>query len=138
GTMLDAIDHSKLSDRTLVILTSSNGPWLTYGEQGGSPGLLRDGKGSTWEGGMREPTIAWWPGKVPAGSVSQELASTLDFLPTFCSLAGVEPPKDRPLDGYDISPALNGGKSPRQEMFFYRSFDLMAARLGSWKAHFLT
>jgi len=138
GAVLDAIRDQKLDQRTLVIFTSDNGPWLMYQQQGGSAGLLREGKGSTWEGGMREPTIAWWPGKVPAGSVSQELASTLDFLPTFCALAGAEAPQDRPLDGYDITPALTGGKSPRQEMFFYRSYELMAARLGPWKAHFLT
>jgi arylsulfatase A-like enzyme len=138
GAVLNAIRDAKLAERTLVIFTSDNGPWLTYDEQGGSAGLLRDGKGSTWEGGMREPTIAWWPGKVPAGSVSQELASTLDFLPTFCALAGAEVPKDRPLDGYDVTSVLTGGASPRKEMFFYRSYDLMAARQGPWKAHFLT
>ena len=87
---------------------------------------------------MREPTIAWWPGKVPPGSVSQELASTLDFLPTFCALAGAEAPQDRPLDGYDITSVLDGGASPRNKMFYYRSYELMAARLGPWKAHFLT
>ncbi len=138
GTVLDALRETNLADRTLVIFTSDNGPWLMYNEQGGSAGLLREGKGSTWEGGMREPTIAWWPGKVPAGSVSQELASTLDFLPTFCALAGVEAPKDRQLDGYDITSVLSGGASQRKEMFYYRSYDLMAVRVGPWKAHFLT
>src|SRR5262245_6796049 len=138
GTVLDAIRDEKLAERTLVLFTSDNGPWLTYNEQGGSAGLLRDGQGSTWEGGMRQPAIAWQAGTVPAASVSAELASTLDFLPTFCSLAGVEAPQDRPLDGYDITPVLTGGKSPRREMFFYRSYDLMAVRLGPWKAHFLT
>jgi arylsulfatase A len=138
GTVLDAIRNEKLAERTLVIFTSDNGPWLMYGEQGGSAGLLREGKGSTWEGGMREPTIAWWPGTVPAGTTSAEITSTLDFLSTFCAMAGVEPPKDRTLDGYDITTALTGGKSPRNEMFFYRSYDLMAVRLGPWKAHFFT
>ncbi|HZN33456.1 MAG TPA: sulfatase-like hydrolase/transferase, partial [Pirellulaceae bacterium] len=121
-----------------VVFTSDNGPWLTQGEQGGSAGLLKDGKGSTWEGGMREPAIAWRPGTVPAGVVSSELASTLDLLPTFCAQAGIEAPKDRPLDGYDITPALAGGKSPRNEMFYYRGFDLMAVRMGPWKAHYMT
>jgi arylsulfatase A-like enzyme len=138
GAVLDAIRDAKLAERTLVIFTSDNGPWLMYNEQGGSAGLLREGKGSTWEGGMREPTIAWWPGKIAAGSVSQELASTLDFLPTFCALAGVEKPKDRQLDGYDVTSVLTGGASPRKEMFYYRSYDLMAVRVGPWKAHFLT
>src|SRR6185369_1080261 len=135
---LDAIRDAKLSEKTVVLFTSDNGPWLTYNQQGGSAGLLREGKGSTWEGGMREPAIAWQPGTIPAASVCQELASTLDVLPTFCSMAGVEVPKDRTLDGYDITPTLKGGKSPRNEMFFYRSYDLMAVRLGSWKAHFMT
>lgn len=138
GTVLNALRDEQLAERTFVIFTSDNGPWLTYNEQGGSAGLLRDGKGSTWEGGMREPTIIWRPGTVPAGTTSAEITSTLDLLPTFCALAGVEPPKDRTLDGYDITATLSGGKSPRREMFYYRSYDLMAARLGPWKAHFLT
>jgi arylsulfatase A-like enzyme len=138
GRLLQALRDEKLAERTLVIFTSDNGPWLTQGEQGGSAGLLRDGKGSTWEGGMRVPGLAWLPGWVPAGAVSRELASTLDILPTALSLAGVDLPPDRPLDGYDISSALTGGTSPRQEMFYYRGFELMAARLGPWKAHFQT
>jgi arylsulfatase A-like enzyme len=136
GTVLQTLRDEKLAEKTLVIFTSDNGPWLTFGDQGGSAGLLRDGKGSTWEGGMREPAIAWRPGTVPAGAVYRELASTLDLLPTFCAQAGASVPQDRPLDGYDISPALAGGKSPRNEMFYYRAFDLMAVRMGPWKAHF--
>ena len=137
GSVLDCLREEKLAEKTLVIFTSDNGPWLTQGEQGGSAGLLRDGKGSTWEGGTREPAIAWRPGTVPAGVVSPELASTLDLVPTICSLTGAAPPQDRPLDGYDIPAALTGGKSPRREMFCYRAYDLMAVRLGPWKAHFL-
>ena len=138
GKVLQAIRDSKLDQKTLVVFTSDNGPWLMYNEQGGSAGLLREGKGSTWEGGMREAGIAWWTGTVPAAVTSSELVSTLDLLPTFCALAGIESPKDRTLDGYDVSQAMKGGKSPRNEMFFYRSYDLMAVRLGPWKAHFQT
>jgi arylsulfatase A-like enzyme len=138
GRVLQALRDEKLAERTLVFFTSDNGPWLTQGEQGGSAGLLRDGKGSTWEGGMREPAIAWRPGTVPAGAISHELASTLDFLPTFCAQASAELPTDRPLDGYDITPALSGGKSSRTEMFYYRGFELMAVRSGRWKAHLQT
>jgi len=138
GTVLQTLRDENLAEKTLVIFTSDNGPWLTQGDQGGSAGLLRDGKGSTWEGGMREPAIAWRPGTVPAGSICRELASTLDLLPTFCVQAGASAPQDRPLDGYDITAALAGGKSPRNEMFYYRAFDLMAVRMGPWKAHFLT
>src|SRR5262245_5845966 len=138
GTVLATLRELQIDRQTLVFFTSDNGPWLARNEHGGSAGLLREGKGSTWEGGMREPAIAWWPGTVPAAVTSSELVSTLDLLPTFCALAGVEAPKDRPLDGYDVREALNGGKSPRNEMFFYRSYDLMAVRLGPWKAHFMT
>jgi arylsulfatase A-like enzyme len=138
GQILQTLRDEKLAERTLVIFTSDNGPWLIQDEQGGSAGLLRDGKGSTWEGGMREPAIAWRPGTVQAGAVSHELASTLDLLPTFCAQAGAKPPADRPLDGYDLTPALLGGKSPRREMFYYRGYELMACRLGPWKAHFKT
>lgn len=138
GKVLDTLRNEKLAEKTLVLFTSDNGPWLTQAEQGGSAGLLKDGKGSTWEGGMREPAIAWRPGTVPAGTVSTELGSTLDFLPTLCAQAGISAPSDRPLDGYDITPALTGGESPRNEMFYYRAYDLMAVRQGAWKAHFLT
>lgn len=138
GTVLQALRDEKLAENTLVIFTSDNGPWLTQSEQGGSAGLLRDGKGSTWEGGMREPAIAWRPGTVPAGVVCQELASTLDLLPTFCAQAGAPLPEGHELDGYDISSALAGDKSPRQEMFFYRGYELMAVRQGAWKVHFQT
>jgi arylsulfatase A-like enzyme len=136
GRVLQMLRDEKLAARTLVVFTSDNGPWLTQGEQGGSAGLLKDGKGSTWEGGMRVPGLAWLPGWIPAGSVSREMASTLDILPTALRLAELDLPKDRSLDGYDLSPALAGGKSQRREMFYYRGFELMAARLGPWKAHF--
>jgi arylsulfatase A-like enzyme len=136
GRLLDALKSEKLAERTLVIFTSDNGPWLTQGDQGGSAGLLKDGKGSTWEGGMREPAIAWMPGTIASGQTTAALASTLDLLPTICALAGVEPPQDRPLDGFDISPVWHGGQSPREEMFYYRGYELMAVRLGGWKAHF--
>jgi arylsulfatase A len=138
GTVLQTLRAENLAENTLVLFTSDNGPWLTQGDQGGSAGLLRDGKGCTWEGGMREPALAWRPGTVPAGSICRELASTLDLLPTLCAQAGAAPPSDRPLDGYDVTPALVGGKSPRNEMFYYRAYDLMAVRLGPWKAHFRT
>jgi arylsulfatase A len=138
GKLLQTLRDEKLAEKTLVIFTSDNGPWLTQGEQGGSAGLLKDGKGSTWEGGMREPAIVWRPGTVPAGAVSTELASTLDLLPTICGQAGIKAPEDRTLDGYDITAALLGGMSPRREMFYYRAYELMAVRLGPWKAHFQT
>jgi len=139
GRLLQALRDEKLAENTLVLFTSDNGPWLTQNALGGSAGLLRDGKGSTWEGGMREPAIAWWPGTVPAGEVSQELACTTDLLATAAALSGAELPTDRPLDSLDLSPVLKGtGKSPRESVFFYRGFELMALRHGPWKAHFRT
>jgi len=138
GQVLDTVTRLKLDERTLVFFTSDNGPWLMRGEDGGSAGLLRDGKGSTWEGGMRVPAIVRWPGKIPPGTVESELASTLDVFATLCSLAGIAVPA-RQLDSYDLAPLLLGhAPSPRHEMFFYRGSHLMAVRSGPWKAHFAT
>jgi arylsulfatase A-like enzyme len=141
GQVLQTLRDAGLDRRTMVVFSSDNGPWLTFNEQGGSAGLLRDGKGSTWEGGMRVPGIFWWPGKIPAGNVTQEMASTLDVFPTCVKLAGGDATPDpaRPFDGYDISPVLFGqGPSPRDTMFYYRGTRLYAVRKGAFKAHFLT
>ena len=138
GRVLDTLREEGLAENTLVVFTSDNGPWLIFDTHGGSAGLLRGGKNTTWEGGMREPTIFWWPGHLERGPVMR-LGSTLDLLPTFCSLAGVEPPGDRTLDGYDLTPALLGeGESPRDEMFFHHGGELRAVRKGPYKAHFIT
>lgn len=139
GQVLKTLQDEKLDKNTLVIFTSDNGPWLLRDLHGGSAGLLRDGKGSTFEGGMREPFIAWWPGKVPAGKTVHDIVSTLDLLPTIITLAGGKPPADRELDGADISPVLFGtGKSRRDMMYFYRGVELYALRKGKFKAHFIT
>ena len=139
GEILKTLRELKIDKNTFVFLTSDNGPWLQFGEHGGSAGPLRDGKGSTWEGGMREPGIAWWPGTVPAGVTTQEMACTLDLYVTAIKLAGGEVPSDRPIDGYDLAPLLTGkGKSPRDTMFYYRGTKLYAVRHGPWKAHFVT
>ena len=88
---------------------------------------------------MREPGIAWWPGTVPAGVTTQELACTMDLFTTTIKLAGGKVPDDRPIDGLDIAPVLTGkGKSPRETMFFYRDTKLYAVRQGPWKAHLVT
>jgi arylsulfatase A len=138
GRVLDALRELKIDRNTLVVFTSDNGPWLTFDEQGGSAGLLRGGKGGTFEGGMREPTIFWWPGTIKSGVVA-EMGATLDLLPTFGRLAGADVPRDRAIDGYDLTAVLKGtGPSPRREMFFYRGSKIYAARLGSYKAHFYT
>ncbi|WP_417384863.1 sulfatase [Gimesia sp.] len=139
GQILEELKTQGLDQNTIVWFCSDNGPWLIFNEQGGSAGLLRDGKGSTWEGGMREPTLAWWPGHIPSGSVSQELGSTLDIYTTSIKLAGGNVPTDRVVDGVDLTPVLlEGGNSPREIMAYYRGTKLMALRKGPWKAHFIT
>lgn len=139
GRLLDTLRREGLDKNTLVFFTSDNGPWLTQGEAGGSAGPLRDGKGSTWEGGMREPGIAWWPGRIPAGIITHELACTMDLFTTALKLAGGDVPKDGVIDGLDITPVLLGtGPSPRQVFFYYRGTQLYAARKGPFKAHFTT
>ncbi|MBM3999727.1 MAG: sulfatase [Planctomycetes bacterium] len=139
GAVLDALRAEGLSEKTLVLLTSDNGPWTTFGVNGGSAGLLRGGKGSTWEGGMREPAVAWWPGRIPAGRVTAELACTTDLFATVHGLLKIPLPDDRPLDSHDITPVLTGaGPSPRRDVFYYRDSTLMAVRRGPWKMHLIT
>ncbi|NMC19392.1 MAG: sulfatase [Thermogutta sp.] len=139
GQILNTLRETGLAEDTWVVFTSDNGPWLTFEELGGSAGLLRNGKGCTWEGGMRVPCVMWWPGRIPPGSVVREIGSTLDILPTAARLAGAEVPQDRIVDGFDIRPAMFGtGPSPRTHMFFYRGTQLYAVRLGPYKAHFIT
>ena len=138
GQILSTLRAEGLEENTLVVFTSDNGPWRVFRQQGGSSGLLRDGKGSTWEGGMREPTIFWWPGKVKPGVV-MDMGSTLDLLPTFASISGSKAPADRTMDGYDLSPRLFGsGPSPRTEMYYYHGEECYAVRSGAFKAHFQT
>ncbi|MFY9256085.1 MAG: sulfatase [Fuerstiella sp.] len=138
GSVLNALKDEGVADNTLVVFTSDNGPWRSFKQQGGSAGLLRDGKGSTWEGGMREPTIFWWPNKIKPGVVMQ-MGSTLDLLPTIAAVSGAVVPTDRQLDGHDLSPALFAdGESPRQDMFYYHGEECFAVRSGMYKAHFKT
>ena len=138
GSVLNALKDEGVAENTLVVFTSDNGPWRSFKQQGGSAGLLRDGKGSTWEGGMREPTIFWWPNKIKPGVVMQ-MGSTLDLLPTIAAVSGAVVPTDRQLDGHDLSPALFAdGESPRQDMFYYHGEECFAVRSGMYKAHFKT
>lgn len=135
GQVLDTLRALKLDQNTLVVFTSDNGPWLTFQTHGGSAGPLRAGKGTTFEGGQREPTIFWWPGTVRPGVVT-DLGSTLDMMATFAALTGAALPNDRKLDTYDLSPALlSKGPSPRREMFYWTRAELHAARSGPWKLH---
>ena len=138
GRILDALKAAGVDQRTLVIFTSDNGPWLPFGAHAGSAGPLRDGKGTTWEGGVRTPAIAWWPGTVTPAVVT-DIASAMDLFVTAARLAGAAPPSDRVIDGMDLSPRLTGaGASPRHLNFYYWDNELRAVRKDRYKAHFIT
>ncbi len=139
GEVLAALRRQGLTNNTLVFFTSDNGPWLIQDAAGGSAGLLHEGKGSTWEGGMREPAIAWWPGRIRAGAINHELACTMDLFTTSLKLAGAEVPTDRVIDGVDMAPLLfDTGPGLRDVFFYYRGPTLYAARKGPFKAHYIT
>jgi arylsulfatase A-like enzyme len=137
GQILKTLKEQGLDEKTLVIFTCDNGPWLSYGDHGGSALPLREGKGTMWDGGCREPFIARWPGKIPPGTVCSELAATIDILPTLASLAGADLPKNR-IDGKNIWPLLSGkkeAKTPHDSYLYYYSRQLQAVRSGQWKLH---
>jgi arylsulfatase A len=135
GRVLETLKQFKLETNTLVLFTSDNGPWLIQGKDGGVAGPLRGGKATTWEGGMREPTIAWWPGKIPADTARDAVASEMDVLPTFVRLAGGEVPTDHKIDGKDMWPLLSGQSqaSPHDALYYFNSTKLQAVRSGPWK-----
>jgi len=138
GQILDTLENLNLGEKTLVIFTCDNGPWLSYGNHAGSAGPLREGKGTAWDGGQREPCIMRWPGKIPAGSVCHEVASTIDILPTVAHLTGYQLPDDYILDGKNIWPLMSGregAKSPHEAFYFYWGSGLHAVRSGDWKLH---
>jgi len=135
GQVIDALRREQLQENTLVVFTSDNGPWASKGKDGGVSGPLRGSKGCTLEGGVREPTIAWWPGRIESGSVCDAIAGTTDILPTFVSLAGGKARDDVRIDGCDISPLLLGesNESPHEAWFYYQGTQLQAVRSGPWK-----
>ena len=138
GEILGAIRRNGLSEKTLVVFTSDNGPWLSYGDHAGSAAPLREGKGTMFDGGCREPTIMWWPGTIPAGTECAIPAMTIDILPTLAHLTGAELP-DHPIDGKNIWPLMVGeddATSPHEAYFFYYGKELQAMRMGKWKLHF--
>ncbi len=130
GQILDTLKAQGIDDNTLVIFTSDNGPAI------GSAGPFRGRKGSTFEGGMREPTVIRWTGHIPAGKTNDKLMTAMDLLPTFANLAGAEIPSDRVIDGKDIWPALTGdAPTPHRAFFYHRQNNLEAVRSGNWKLH---
>ena len=138
GRVVDCVKKLGLEKQTIVIFASDNGPWLVKKEMGGSAYPLRNGKGSAWEGGFREPCIVWGPGHIPVGTVSGELACTLDILPTFAALARAQLPTGRVLDGRDQSALLTGktARSARDTFFYHVQGNLHAVRQGQWKLAF--
>ena len=135
GRLLDQIDRLKLTDRTYVIYATDNGPWLPFRHHGGSAGPLRNGKGTTFEGGQRVPCLIRGPG-IPAGTVCSELTGTIDVLPTIAALTETKLPDDRKIDGMDVSGLWNGTdeQSPRNEFLYYTSQGkIEGIRRGDWK-----
>jgi arylsulfatase A len=139
GQILNEIRSNRLTDNTLVIFTSDNGPWLSYGDHAGSSGPLREGKGTEFEGGIREPTLMWWPTQIAPGSSCDELASTIDILPTVAGLIEAKLPRHK-IDGKDIRPLMfgeSGARSPHKAFYcYYGGGQLQAVRDRRWKLHF--
>ena len=136
GRLLDALRETGLDENTYVIFTSDNGPWIWLKNHAGSTGPLRGLKGETWEGGMRVPCVMWAPGRIPAGTECDQLATTLDLLPTIAALTDSELPKDRKIDGVDISSLLADptAESPRKEFLYYHKRGYVEGiRQGDWK-----
>jgi len=129
--LLETLAELGIAENTLVVVTSDNGPWFD-----GSTGGLRGRKFEVFEGGLRMPFVARWPGVIPPASVCDDSASLMDLLPTFAHLAGVELSGERPIDGIDIAPAFTGSPAPSREAFYYYTCDaLNAVRVGKWKLH---
>lgn len=139
GEILNTLKELQIDKNTFVFFTSDNGPWLRQQQDGGSAGLLFEGKASAYEGGFRVPAIAWWPGMIKPGQTNTAIATSMDLYPTLLNLAGVPLPDDRMLDGNDILPLLTGQKKAVSDVVYYYYRDkLYAVRKGPWKAHFIT
>ncbi len=137
GQILGVLDDHKLDQNTLVIFTSDNGPWLSYGNHAGSAGNLREGKATAFEGGVRVPMIARCPDRIPAGEVCDRFTRTIDIFPTIAALIRAKLPDDRRIDGHDIRDALAGDESrgERETMYYYWLQELHAVRDNKWKLH---
>ncbi|MFP4500446.1 MAG: sulfatase [Candidatus Hydrogenedentota bacterium] len=144
GRIREVLEEQGLAEDTLLVFTSDNGPWLDLPDRmlqegnerwhGGSPGPLRGAKGTTYEGGMRVPMMAVWPGHIPAGTRNAEVASTMDLLPTFAKVTGAALPDDRTLDGDNILPVMQGeAESPHEYFYYFRGARLQGVRQDVWK-----
>lgn len=135
GEIMKVLEKTGLDKNTLVIFTSDNGPWLNFGNHAGTTGGLREGKGSTWEGGQRVPCIMRWPGVIPAGEICNKLSSSIDILPTLAAITG-SPLPERQIDGVNILSLLLGDKdaTPRHNfLYYYRENSLEAVQIEYWK-----
>ncbi|HEV7278950.1 MAG TPA: sulfatase [Pirellulaceae bacterium] len=138
GQILASLAKHGIDDRTLIIFTSDNGPWESYGNHAGDDGGLREGKGTAFEGGVRVPCVMRWPGKIPAGTTCDSLAATIDVLPTLTGLIGAELP-ERKIDGLDIAELMTAEAcpaSPHEYYAYYYGAPLCAVRSGDWKLVF--
>ncbi len=137
GQVMDALKRNGLEDNTFVVFTSDNGPWMIQKQNGGSSGLLRGYKATTWEGGMRVPFIAKYPPRIPKGKVTTEMGTTMDLFATCLKLAGLETPADRIIDGRDMMDVLVGSaNSETEKIYYYYNDQLNAIRVGRYKLHF--
>lgn len=134
GEVLKKLEEKGILENTLIVFSSDNGPWLVMEDHGGSAGSLREGKQFTFEGGVRVPTVAMWKGKIDPGQVYEDLATQMDWLPTFCKLVGAEIPQDRAIDGKDLSSVLfENGMREGDEFIYYMLSDQRGFRQGDWK-----
>jgi arylsulfatase A-like enzyme len=135
GEIMKAIEKAGLDKNTLIVFTSDNGPWLNFGNHAGTTGGLREGKGSTWEGGQRVPCLMRWPGVIPAGVICNKLSSSIDLLPTFAAITGAKLPEHK-IDGVSILPLLLADKdaAPRHNLlYYYQENSLQAVQTDYWK-----
>lgn len=142
GEIMKTLKELQLEENTLVVFTSDNGPWLLMGKDGGSPGILREGKTTTFEGGMRVPAVAYWKGVIPPSSQYNNMATMMDWLPTIAEITGIPIASDKPIDGKTILPVLLGTGEREDNQFLYHSHGLLdsssngqfeAYRSGDWK-----
>ncbi|HUT59112.1 MAG TPA: sulfatase-like hydrolase/transferase, partial [Phycisphaerae bacterium] len=139
GQIMATLDELGIAENTFIVYTSDNGPWLSKKHHGGSALPLRAGKGTTYEGGMREPCVMRWPARIKPGQVCEQVAATIDLLPTFAGVVGAELPAERPIDGHDIAALLADPTAPSPHdtagYFYYKNSKAEAVRLGKWKLH---
>ena len=138
GRVIEALEKNNLTENTIVVFTSDNGPWLSYGDHAGSSGIYREGKGTAWEGGQRVPCIIKYPSEIKAKTIIDEPVMGIDWMPTFSHITGSKL-SDNKIDGKNIWPLLTQkeNKSPHEELYFYyRQNELHAVRSGNWKLYF--